>query len=160
MDDVIRTKLLETEAGKPVLNALITFLEDDAYLLQIDANERSVTHRFAMHLQQQLPKLHVDCEYNRDGVNPKRISRFYLDPTSEDTEAKTVFPDVIAHIRGNNENYLIIEVKKTTSTVKRESDFSKLRGYKNDLKYRFALFIEFVSGKEVADVSYVEWIDG
>lgn len=160
MDDVVRKKLLETEAGKPVLDALTTFLEDNAYLLQMDANERSVTHRFAMHLQQQLPKLHVDCEYNRDGVNPKRISHFYLDPTSEDTEAKTVFPDVIAHIRDSKENYLVIEVKKTTNTVSRDIDFAKLRGYKGDLNYRFALFIEFVAGKDAAGVSYVEWVDG
>jgi hypothetical protein len=159
VDDAIRTKLLETEAGRPVLEALTVLLADDAYLLRVDANERSVVHRFALHLQAQLPKLHVDCEYNRDRVDPKRIEHFSLNADSEDTEGKTISPDVIAHIRGSEENYLVIEVKKTTNTVSRKVDFAKLRGYKRDLKYRFALFIELAAGEGKADVSRVEWID-
>jgi len=160
VDEAIRTKLLESEAGKPVLDALTALLAQDAYLLRVDANERSVVHRFALHLQAQLPKLHVDCEYNRDGVDPKRIQHLYLNPDSEDTEAKTVFPDVIAHSRDSKDNYLVIELKKTTNTVSREVDFAKLRGYKGNLKYHFALFIELAAGEGKAGVSRVEWIDG
>jgi hypothetical protein len=92
-----------------------------------------------MYLQAQLTNWHVDCEYNRDGIDPKRIRRLHLDPDDQDTEAKTVFPDVIVHRRKTTENYLVIEMKKTTSTVDREADYAKLRGYKHDLEYQFAL---------------------
>jgi hypothetical protein len=111
--------LAKCEAGSAVKHALEAFLENDSQLLRIDANERSITARIAMYLQQALPQLHVDCEYNRDGVNPKRLAHFHLFPEAEDTEAKTVFPDIIAHVRGTNKNYLVIELKKSTNTVPR-----------------------------------------
>lgn len=49
----------------------------------------------------------VDCEYNRDGTEPKRLGHLELYPDSEDDEAKTVFPDVIVHRRGTRKNYLV-----------------------------------------------------
>lgn len=159
MNEKIRAKLLEQEAGIFVFGALTALIAKDGYLLQIDANERSIAHRFAMHLQEQMPKLHVDCEYNRDGIDPKRIQHFHLDQSSDDTEAKTVFPDVIAHIRDSNTNYLIIEIKKTTNTVSRNIDIAKLRGYRKDLGYQFALFIELIAGEVNAGVSKIEWVD-
>lgn len=69
-----------------------------------------------------------------------------------------MFPDIIAHVRGTETNYLVIEMKKNTNTVDREFDFAKLRGYKRDLTYEFALFIELTVG-ENPDVSVVEWVD-
>jgi hypothetical protein len=159
MNDAIREQLLSREPGKFVLAALIDLLEKDSYLLKVDVNERSIVHKFALHLQQQLPNLHVDCEYNRDGVEPKHIEHFYLDPDAEDTEAKTVYPDVIAHTRGTNKNYLVIELKKSTNSVSRKVDIAKLRGYKGDLGYDFALFLELQAGKSVG-VSKAEWVGG
>jgi hypothetical protein len=111
-----------------------------------------------MYLQEALPDWQVDCEYNRDGVDPKRLQHLDLHPDSEDTEAKTVYPDVIAHIRGTKRNYLVIELKKTTNTVPRNVDFAELRGYKRGLKYIHALYIELSAG-EVPDVHRVEWVD-
>ena len=158
MDHGIREVLLSEAPGPSVFRALCDLLEKDGHLLRIDVNERSIVHRFALHLQQHMPNLHVDCEYNRDGVEPKRIEHFHLDPDSEDTEAKTVFPDVIAHIRGTDRNYLVVELKKTTNRVSRNVDFAKLRGYKRDLGYKHALFIELAAGDANADVAYVEWV--
>jgi hypothetical protein len=159
MNHRIRELLLAEEPGPSVFGALCDLLEKDGQLLRIDVNERSIVHRFALYLQQKMPSLHVDCEYNRDGVDPKHIEHFYLDPSSEDTEAKTVFPDVIAHIRGTDKNYLVIELKKSTNRVSRDVDFAKLRGYKRDLGYKHALFIELLAGDANADVAYVEWVD-
>ncbi|SRR5258706_15458447 len=160
MNDVIRAELLTREPGNAVLQALVALLAEDAYLLEVDANERSVVHRLALHLQAGFPNLHVDCEYNRDGIDPKRIQHFYLDPDSEDTEAKTIFPDIIVHRRNTEDNYLVIEIKKTTNRVSRDVDRGKLRGYKGDLGYRFALFVELSAGDGNAGVSRVEWIGG
>lgn len=80
--------------GEAVSHALSELLFIDHDLLGIDANERSITFRFAMYLQQCFPGWTVDCEYNRDGIEPKRLRHLELYPDSEDVEAKTVFPDV------------------------------------------------------------------
>lgn len=63
----------------------------------MNANERSMTHKFAEHLQKYFPGWNVDCEYNRNGVSPKllNLSRIQsiVGPSvaTDDTEAKTVF---------------------------------------------------------------------
>ena len=158
MNQAIVDTLLERSAGSAVAKALSHLLERDSYLLEIDANERSIAYRFALYLQEQLPALHVDCEYNRDGIDPKRIQHFYVSPELEDTEAKTAFPDVIAHVRGTKTNYLVIELKKSTNTVDRKFDFAKLRGYKHTLGYEHALFIELSAGGK-SGVCRVEWVD-
>ena len=152
---------LESRApGRAVITALERLLADDEHLLRVDANERSISYRFGMYLQAALPDYHVDCEYNRTGVDPKRIDHLYLQTDSEDTEGKTVFPDVIAHIRGLPRNYLVVEFKKSSSTVDRNFDFQKLRGYKGDnrLGYEHALFIEISVGNQPG-VARAEWVD-
>jgi hypothetical protein len=158
MNQPIHARLLAQEPGEAVSRALALLLQRDSYLLRNDVNERSIVHRFAMYLQSELAHLDVDCEYNRDGVDPKRIEYLGLHPDYEDTEAKTVFPDVIAHRRGSDENYLVIELKKTTNRVDRRVDFAKLRGYKAHLEYRFALFIEFAADVDDPGVSEVVWV--
>lgn len=157
----IREKLVARAPGRAVLVALEELVTKDVYLLVHDVNERSISHRFAMYLQDELPNFDVDCEYNRTGVDPKRIDYLYVGTDARDTDGKTVFPDVIAHIRGcNNRNHLVIEFKKSTCAVDCEFDFKKLRGYKGDdrLNYKYALFIELMVGGR-SGVSRVEWVD-
>src|SRR6266849_4642234 len=110
MNEDVVARLLAREPGEAVLKALDSLLKKDAYLLRVDANERSISHRLATYLQLELPKWHVDCEYNRDEIDPKRIEYLGLDPDDADTEAKTVYPDIIAHMRGKKNNYLVVEV--------------------------------------------------
>ncbi len=142
--------------GEAVARALSELLVNDRDLLGIDANERSITFRFAMYLQQHLPDWTVDCEYNRDGVEPKRLGHLDLYPDSEDDDAKTVFPDVIVHRRGTRNNYLVLEFKKSTSRVDRQIDLRKLRGYKQQLGYEYALFVEVgTDGRAV--IAMLEW---
>ncbi|HGM7114920.1 TPA: hypothetical protein ACKQEX_003754 [Serratia marcescens] len=57
-------------------------------------------------------------------------------------EAKTIFPDVIVHRRVTRQNHLVLEFKKSTSLVDRQIDLRKLRGYKQQLGYEQALFVE------------------
>lgn len=158
MDSETIAKLLERPPGVAVSEALKTLLFRDAFLLEVDANERSIAYRLAMYLQMHLPDLHIDCEYNRDGVDPKKIQHLGLYPNDDDTEARTVFPDIIAHKRGTNENYLVIELKKSTNSTNRTIDYAKLRGYKKTLGFQFALFIELATDSE-ARVSVVDWVD-
>ena len=143
--------------GNAVSQALSDLLTHDGYLLEVDANERSITYRFGMYLQARLPEWTVDCEFNRDGVNPKKLGHLELYPDSEDEDAKTVFPDVIVHRRGAKENHLVVEFKKSTSSVDRKIDLRKLQGYKQQLGYAHALFIEVATGGR-AGVSEILWV--
>lgn len=56
-----------------VTRALERLIDLDGHLLEIDANERSITHKLAEYLQQEFPKYNVDCEYNRRVYNTKDI---------------------------------------------------------------------------------------
>ncbi|WP_175824506.1 hypothetical protein [Burkholderia cepacia] len=142
--------------GEAVARALSELLVNDQDLLGIDANERSITFRFAMYLQSCFRGWTVDCEYNRDGIEPKRLGDLALYPYSDDDEAKTVFPDVIVHRRGTGQNHLVLEFKKSTSRVGRETDLRKLRGYRQQLGYEHALFVE-VGTEGRAVVTALEW---
>lgn len=143
--------------GEAVSHALSELLFNDYDLLCIDANERSITFRFAMYLQLCFPGWTVDCEYNRDSIEPKRLRHLELYPDSEDVEAKTVFPDVIVHRRGTRQNHLVLDFKKSTSRVDREIDLLKLRGYKQQLGYEHALFVE-VGTEGQSIISALEWV--
>jgi hypothetical protein len=127
-------------------------------LLLLDANERAITHRFAMYLQERLPEWQVDCEYNRDGHNPKRGNLEKLYPADDDTDGATVFPDVIAHRRGRADNYLVIEFKKLKYGCDPQSDRRKLHAYKEELGYAFALFVALGVERDCGTL-HAEWVD-
>lgn len=145
--------------GEPVRQALAQLLQHDQYLFEIDVNERTLTHRLAMYLQPAFAEWHVDCEYNRDEHRPKEL---WLpggeDPDGYDTNAQTVYPDIIVHKRGTNENLLVIEVKKTSSHVTEEKDFLKLKEYRSQLDYPYALFVELSVRPHAPGVSRVQWV--
>lgn len=83
--------------AEAVIHAVQTLLDRDAYLLRADVNERTVTHRLAVYVEQAFPDWDVDCEYNRDGHDPKEIAF----GSGDDAEhGSRVFPDVIVHKRG------------------------------------------------------------
>jgi hypothetical protein len=157
MNSHISEILCAQKPGALILDALEELLQKDRLLLELDANERSICYRLAMYIQARLPEFHVDCEYNRDGIDPKKIQHLDLTPDEEDTEAKTAFPDIIAHIRNTRRNYFVIEIKKSTNTTKRDTDYAKLRGYKKNLGFDFALFLELNTNDNIG-VSVAEWI--
>jgi hypothetical protein len=131
----------------------------DRDLFRLGANERSFTHKLATYLQQEFPRWHVDCEYNRDGIRPKTLG---LDEHEEvpiaDAEGATVFPDIIIHRRNTKNNLAVVEAKKSTNRRGDQWDIRKLRAYKTQLRYRFAVFIVFVIQDEACDVK-LKWIE-
>ena len=158
----LATILNSQEPGAALINAIDKLLSEDRYLFTCDANERSLTHRLACYLQCEFSDWHVDCEYNRD-INScdevhfrKRLIGLALDPNSDDTEGKSVFPDIIVHKRGSANNHLVIEVKKSNSSVSRNVDLGKLQAYKSELGYSHALFLVFNTG-ESPSLEHAEW---
>jgi len=121
----------------------------DRYLLDEEVNERTITHKLAEYLQQHIPEFNVDCEYNRfeqrdiDDI----IKRLEL-PTDnnnwDDTKLSPVIPDIIIHERGPlGINILVIEVKKSSSSISETLDIKKLIAFTTEpLNYEFGLFLK------------------
>lgn len=127
----------------------------DTALFEYRVNERSLTHKLAEYLQAEFPDWHVDCEYNRDGHEPKRLDLEAEDVRSDDEHGTTVYPDIIVHKRGTNNNLLVIEAKR--EGYDNSFDRRKLGKFLIGLRYEFAVLLvfhrdgtvgmEFVTGK-------------
>lgn len=136
--------------------ALEKLLKSDAQLLYNDVNERSISHRLACYLEPFFPDWNVDCEYNREHDDPKRLEIPKRKILSDDTHATTVFPDIIVHKRNTNDNLLVIEMKKTTSNVTDDHDSNKLKAFKSQLGYKFAVFLKLRTGG-CAEIETLDW---
>jgi len=140
-----------------IKNAYRTLLKNDSHLLTFDANERSITHKLAIYLQDEFPDYNVDCEYNRDRHDSKKLL-FLLEVKeirSDETKGTTVYPDIIIHHRGTKDNFIVIEAKKMTNKFK-DYDEKKLRGYISELNYQYAFFIEFPVEKGFSNSDFDE----
>ena len=137
------------EIKKKVLDSINELYFKDYYIIDNDVNERSITHKLAMYLQNQFTDYDVDCEYNRNMKNPKKITFI------ERNTRNRVFPDIIVHKRGEISNNLIIfEIKKCKDDnvtnkylENKKHDIEKLKGYVNNndevpLKYKYGFFLE------------------
>ena len=93
----------------------------------------------AVHLKQRFRSWHVDCEINRHEEVSKKLSFPRNGISWTDTEAKTVYPDIIIHKRGKGPNVLVIEMKKKGRSS--EFDLKKLHAYKDQVGYKYACFI-------------------
>jgi hypothetical protein len=108
-------------------------LRNDHHLLKINAHERSIAHKLAEYLQQQFHDWHVDCEYNRHGIEIKKLG-----------EAR-VYPDIIVHLRNTPFNLLVIELKCSNENY--EGDIEKLKKFTDqngEFKYKLGLFLKIL----------------
>lgn len=142
---------------KVLFAALNLLLRADADILEIDANERTISHRLANYLEPYFPGWNVDCEYNRNHDDPKRLDIPRKNVSSDDTQATTVFPDIIVQKRGTNKNLLVVEIKKTTSRENDEYDLNKLCAFKQQLNYRFAVFVKLKTDGEIG-IDRIIWL--
>ena len=132
--------------------ALYRLRRRDAFLIQANTNERTISHKLAEYLQARFPLLKVDCEYNRHGSEIKKLEVPGVNINWDDTEARTVFPDIIVHQRNDDRsNLLVVEVKKSSNTQSRDFDKNKLAAFTlPPYKYRFGLLLE-ISMRESHD---------
>jgi hypothetical protein len=161
-----------------VQNSIDMLYERDSFLLENDTNERSITHKLAGYLENYFPEWDVDCEYNRNRGEVKRIppepvasdpepvasdpEPVASDPepvASDDTKAVTVFPDIIVHKRNTGENLLVIEVKKASNNKDdaKLKDLKKLRQFKQDpYNYLFAIFLVLDEKTNEKPIRFIE----
>jgi hypothetical protein len=116
---------VEAELGK-VVRALGAFYARETHLLDKDLGERVLTHRLAVHLENQFAGWDVDCDYNRLGERRLRLPKGSIVSTDDDS-GKSVFPDIVVHHRTVPENLLAIELRKATNHQPIEHDRHKLR---------------------------------
>ncbi|WGI17950.1 hypothetical protein [Methanonatronarchaeum sp. AMET-Sl] len=163
-------KMKNTKQLQKIGNALQNLFKNDEFLLKEDANERTITHKLASHLQKEFQKYTVDVEYNRmknrenDERTTKKIERIKQQTEKqedcwgkikpEDTNAKTIYPDIIVHQRNTNNNLIAIEIKKSNNSDK-ICDIAKLQGYKNQFNYDTTIFLKLKVNEEKTNTDYI-----
>ena len=113
------------------------FLEKDTDLLKLKVYEPAVSHRIAVYLEKDPlfanQKLNFDCEYDK---------RFKSDKPGPN--GKPIRPDVLIHKRNSDENnILVIEVKKTRVSKHDVEKLKTLTNQKGVYKYLLGAFIHF-----------------
>ncbi len=150
------------EIEKKVNLALDTFYETDKYFIDNDLHERSMTHKLANYLEKLFNGYDVDCEYNKNISESKKIHdiEYKIQKIREDTKYEhkdsiAVFPDIIIHKRGSkSDNLLVIEVKKDNAiknykTKLEEVDILKLKAYTSEgLNYKYGIYINLKNSRE------------
>jgi len=149
--------------------------KNDLSLLQNDVSERAITHKFAEYLQDRIPNLNVDCEYNRNVelgeraskrlkvLKVKREGEIGIGLEEDDLLAISTYPDIIVHRRTrNDENLLVIEVKKRNSKVNCDHDYEKLRAFtdmgdENPYHYMYGVFILLDTGTNEPEEPTLIW---
>lgn len=120
-------------------------------------NERAITHRLAICVEREFAGWDVVCEYNRDGHDPKEIAF----GSGDDAEhGRRVFPDVIDHRRGTDDNYVVFGLKKSNNPESDKRDFEKLRGYCRQPGYAHGVFIRLVVRQQHPSVARAEFVYG
>lgn len=140
-------------------------ISKDSDLFNFEVNERTVTQRLALYLEQAFEPfglgLKADCEYNRmwgeSGEGEYNLTKKYpqlsgIKPSVEDSDGVTVFPDVIVHLRGKQfANVLVIEAKRN-APVDAVPDNDRIKLYEftrmdGGFRYPWGAFLNFRSFK-------------
>ena len=121
--------------------ALDMLFYKDQYLICNGTNkhvsELSISHKLGYYLALLIDEYDVDCEYNRNLVDPKT-----------DEANNKIRPDIIIHKRGSNDdNFVIIEIKPWWNDDI-EKDVKKLNEMtKQDGQYRYCFGFSIVINK-------------
>jgi len=158
---LVTEKAPDGEIAGKLVTAIQSLFTADKDLLKLDANERSISHRLALHMTFLFNDYDVDCEYNRDKRYTKTLRKL-IHPDSctqnSETDGSRVYPDIIVHRRDTSENLLVIEIKKSTSNTPDGHDLKKLRLFRKELRYKFAVFLQFLCSSKDPDLEKVKWI--
>ena len=87
----------------------------------------------AEYWQKQFPGWDVDCEYNRKGIETKKLKD--IEERDDLKKSDIVFPDIIVHQRNTTNNLLVIELKKNDR--KSHCDIKKLELFTRDNDYAY-----------------------
>ena len=155
-----------------IVSALCQLSLNENHLILANAHERSVSHHLAKYLESFFPEYDVDVEYNRVGLDSKTISDKCKRSISEEADNKDcteqsesedhkqyVYPDIIVHRRGTNDNIIAIELKvNSNDQTKIETDKCKLKLYKAELNYQHVVFININTNVTRSTVEFIKHV--
>jgi hypothetical protein len=147
---------MQTELNK-VIAALEAFYARETHLFEKDLGERTLTHRLAVHLENQFPGWETDCDYSRLGERTLRLPRGSIVST-DDHLGKSVYPDIVVHQREIPNNLLAIEVRKQSNHLPPEHDQLKLRALTDPhlwFAYRIGVFLVLARKGVISSEVYV-----
>lgn len=125
-------------------DAIGRLFSDDAFLLETDVAERAIAARLAFYLAPQFPQHQVDVEYNRHGIEPKMVD---LPEHCRGGGQRYIYPDIVIHQRGHDEdNLLVIQIKKETNREPRDCDRAVIEAMKREFRYAHGLQIDLPAG--------------
>ena len=153
-----RERIMNEEVIAILLNqALGELRERDSYLLETQVGERSVAAKLACYMAPLFPDHDVDVEYNRHGLDPKSLD---LPAECRGGGTKLITPDVIVHRRGHDqENLLVIEVKKQTNPESRACDRAKILAMKASFHYAYGVLLDMPAGPDAGTKEpNIEWV--
>lgn len=140
--------------------ALRNFYRKEAKLVEYKVSERALTHKLAEHLQKLFPRHNVDCEYNKVGDgDPKRLYLLMMGGAPEcprdcdrcPNNKCVIFPDIIVHRRGTEDNLLVIEAKTAWCRRSLERDHEKLSALTASGQYHYQLGLAVCITERYAD---------
>ena len=104
----------------------------DSDLSKVNIYEPTISHRIAVYLEKLFSDFHVDCEYNKHGVDHK------FNQTGD-----KIRPDIIIHRRRTPINLVVFEVKKNGANSKLgKADIKKLEGFRaRNYNYQLCVFV-------------------
>lgn len=140
-----------------VLAAVQTLYQEEIGILKLDVAERTICGRLASILQRSFSGHAVHTEYNRHGTDPKELEL----PNAEGVPTfMRVYPDIVVHQPGHDdENLIVMEIKKTTNSTTDGADLMKLEQIKYQIGYDFAAFLRLPSGPEADPANVrVTWV--
>ena len=150
-------QLNQADIERILTEALQTLYAENLEILRLDVAERTICAQLTGILQGSFDLHSVHAEYNRHGVEPKAIALPNADGV---LTIGRVNPDIIIHQPGHDEaNILVIEVKKTTNPAPDDTDIAKLTQIKQQIGYRFAVFLRLPAGPTANPREIrIEWV--
>lgn len=148
----------QQEVVGKINQALDLFYEKDKYLIDKDAHERSISHKFAEYLRPMFPDHNVDCEYDLHGNKIKTLEG--IKECSKLKRTERILPDIIIHERGPDENNLVvIEIKSRTKPTMCDIRKLELMTLKDgQFRYDYGFLIQF--SKSRVSCNFKLYIDG
>lgn len=157
----------DDEIMKMVEITLDEVYKNEEYIFVNDVCERNLVFHFARYFYHVYEKYSgeknysIDCEYNRNksGFSERKYKELLYDGKKH-----KIYPDVILHQRGSNDNNILaIEFKKynNINNKERKKDFMKLEALTDrKLVYKYKLGLFIVLGKTRRKVKIYKFKDG
>lgn len=123
------------------------FYKNDIELLEFEneydfISERCISFRLGIYFQEVFIEYNVDCEYNREMYDIKRMNE------------KRIYPDIIVHKRKTLNNLIWVEVKKENSCKEKINEDREILKKVTCNKYKYGILIIISSSKDRVKIEY------